>query len=410
MKNSLFRNWCIVTIIMLLVASSFVGCNTEIEAGGEEIKFLIGMSQANLIEPWRIAMNEKIKEEVSNHSNVKVIFADAAQDSQKQISDIDELMQHGIDLLIISPNVSASLTPAIEEVYKTIPVIVLDRAIDGYDYTLYIGPDNEAIGRKAGEYVAELLGEKGGNVIEIQGFYGSPPVRDRHKGFVEVIDQYSNIKIVKTVFADWQRDETEDSIKEILTENPEVDVIFAQNDPMAYGGYLAAKELNIEGIKFVGVDGLLGFEGGLQLVEQGILAGTFTCSTGGKEAIQYALDILNHKIIIPKKIILRSSQVTALNVHDYIDKEDKFSKEELSENDKITVGFSQVGTETEWRIANTNSILLAANEAGIDLIYQNAEGYQQAQINSIKDFINKKVDVIILSPIVETGWDEVLDI
>jgi len=408
LKYSLPRNLCIVFAAIFLASTFFVGCNQKPGDRDGEIEFLIGVSQANLVEPWRIAMNKEIEEEASKYSNVKVIFTNAARDSQKQISDIKTLMELGIDLLIVSPNNSAALTPVVTEVYKKIPVIVLDRAIEGYDYTLFIGPDNKMIGRKAGQLVVELLGNKGGNVIDIQGLEGSPPARDREEGFREIINQHSNIKIVNTIYADWLKDKAQDMVKDILKEHPKVDVIFAQNDAMAYGAYKAAKELNIEGIKFVGVDGLWGYEGGLELVKNGILSGTFTCSTGGKEAIRYAIDIFNHESGIPKKIILRSTQVTAANVDNYIDENNKSHLEETTEKEKITVGFSQVGSETEWRIANTNSILSAAKDEGIELIYHNANGSQQAQIDSMRYFIDKKVDAIILSPIVETGWDEVL--
>lgn len=398
---------------MVLLALILLGTYVTINIGKQvekdsQVRFVIGMSQANLVEPWRIAMNEEIKEEAAKHSDVKVVFTDAAQSSQKQIEDIKKLMQEGIDLLILSPNDSVNLTPIVTDVYKTIPVIVLDRAIEGYDYTLYIGPDNKMIGRNAGQLVADLLGSKGGKVLEIQGLLGSPPVRDRSEGFREVINQHKNIEIVDTIYADWLRDKAEDTVIEVLKEHPEIDVIFAHNDPMAYGAYLVAQKLNLKGIKFVGIDGLIGPNGGLQMVKDGILNGTFTCSTGGKEAIRYAMDILNREIGIPKKIILRSTQITTENVDKYINEKNLFARGERLAKGKIIVGFSQLGSETEWRVANTESIISAAKEAGIELIYQNADGLQQRQIDSIRYFINQKVDAIVLAPVVETGWDEVL--
>ena len=182
---------------------------------GDQIKFLIGMSQANLIEPWRIKMNEEIREEAAKYEDVRVIFTDAAQKSDKQIKDVEELLQEGIDLLIISPNDSAALTPVVTKAYKSIPVIVLDRAVEGYDYTLYIGPDNKLIGKQAGKFVADLLGDKGGNVIEIEGLSGSPPVIARNEGFQEAIGQ-GNIKVIDRIAADWQRDKAEDVLKEFI--------------------------------------------------------------------------------------------------------------------------------------------------------------------------------------------------
>lgn len=75
---------------------------------------------------------------------------------------------------------------------------------------------------------------------------------------------------------------------------------------------------------------------------------------------------------------------------------------------KIVVGFSQVGAESEWRTANTESIKSAAKDAGIELKFSDAQQKQENQIKAIRAFIAQKVDVIAFSPVVETGWDNVL--
>ena len=377
--------------------------------GNDGVKYLIGVSQANMIEPWRIAMTDEIKKEALNQKDCRIVLTDAAQNSQKQIRDVKELMEEGIDLLIISPNESEALTPIVTEVYSKIPVIVLDRAIEGYNnYSLYIGPDNNLIGKNAGQFIADLLGEKGGNIIEIQGLSGSPPVRDRSQGFREVINQHDNITIIDTIRADWMKDTAEDKMRTGIAKYPDVDVIFAQNDPMAYGAYQATKDLGIDNIKIVGVDGLQGSTGGLELVKQGILVGTFTCAIGGKEAIQYALDILNHESGIPKKIILRSKEITKSNVNEYLEAMNTGTVPKAINDRNIVLGFAQCGEESSWRLANSTSIKEAALASGIDLKFVNANSDQQKQIKAIRDFIQQKVDVIAFSPLVETGWEEVL--
>ncbi len=396
-------------VVLLVLMLQLTGCyhsSSEV-AGTDQVTFVIGVSQANLVEPWRVIMNEEIKEEALKHTDVKIVFTDAVQNSDKQIKDVEELLEAGIDLLIISPNDSAALTPIVAKAYKKIPVIVLDRAVEGYDYTLYIGPDNKSIGREAGQYIADLLGYAGGKVVEIQGPAGLPSLRERSAGFREVLGQYENIEIVGTVIADWQRDKAEDEMEKLLQQYPKIDVVFAHSDYMALGAYKAAKKHGINGIKFVGVDGFTGPNGGLQLVEKGILQGTFTCLTGGREAIQYALDILNHEKGIPKKIISRSNKITLYNVMEYIKSANELKKD--NSNKKIVLGFSQLGAESDWRKANSQSIKNAALDAGIDLIYQEADQNQEMQIQAIRSFITQGVDVIAFSPVVEGGWDEVLE-
>lgn len=399
----------LVLLCIIIFTVLFQGCKQNKDTMETPVKYLIGMSQANLVEPWRIAMNNEIKNEAAKNKDLKVIFTDAAQNTKKQINDVKELMKYGIDLLIISPNDSIALTPIISEVYNKIPVIILDRAVEGYNYTLYIGPDNKLIGKKAGEFIADFLGEKGGNIIELQGLSGSPSVKDRSDGLKEVLNQYNNIKIVNTVSADWFRDKAEDTIKYILKTDGNIDAIVAQNDAMALGAYKATNDLGIKNIKIVGVDGLSGYDGGLELVKEGKLQATFTCTTGGKEAIQYAIDILNHKSGLPKKIILKSDQVTKKNVSQFLNGDNNLTNnKKLTSNHRIKLGFVQVGSESLWRLANTESIKKAAKDENINLRYINAEYNQSKEINAIKELIKQKVDVIDFSPIVETGWDDVL--
>ena len=77
-------------------------------------------------------------------------------------------------------------------------------------------------------------------------------------------------------------------------------------------------------------------------------------------------------------------------------------------DDKITMGFAQVGAESGWRTANTKSVQEAAAAAGIDLKFSDAQQKQENQIKAIRSFITQKVDVIAFSPVVESGWDQVL--
>ena len=373
----------------------------------QEVEKLIGVSQANLSEPWRIAMTEEIIQQAKDFPGMRVIITDAVDSSERQIRDVKKLLAYGIDLLIISPTDSTTLTPIVQEAYKTIPVIVLDRAVEGYDYTLYIGPDNQLIGRSMGRCVAELLGEKGGTVWELQGRAGSPPTIDRSIGLREEIERYPRIKLVRTITGDWSRDLAEDALFSLFQKEPPPDIIVSQNDAMAYGAILSARKAGIHSIKVIGVDGLEGPNGGLDLVRKGALHATFICPTGGKEAVIYAWDILEKKPGIPKKICLRSRKVTADTVN--TEKDPYISHRNLkSEKRPIRLGFAQVGSESRWRIANTRSIKEAAKQAGIELLFVDCQQKQENQIAAIRSFIAQKVDIIAFPPIIQSGWEEVL--
>ena len=392
-------------ILLLFAAKTWI-TQRNVSEGSEGYKYLIGVSQPNLSEPWRVAMNEEIEQEVSKHSNMRVIFTDAAQNSNQQVKDVNNLVGYGMDLLIISLDDPVALTETVSAVYRHIPVIVLGRGVSGYDYTLYVGTDDEMIGQKAGEFALDTLGARGGRVVEIQGLAGSPTVEERSKGFREAI-KGSSLRIVKTINADWQRDRSEDLLALWLSDHPEVDMLFAHNEVMAIGAYRALQELGRTNVNIIGIDGVHADNGSQQLVIENKLTGLFTSPTGGKEAIRYAIDILNKEKGIPKKVILRSQEFTGKDAGPII--QTSLEPDRRSDPSKAVIGFAQVGTESGWRIANTKSVIEAATDAGIELRLDNADQSQDKQIEIIRQFIKEKVDVIVFSPKTETGWDHVLE-
>ncbi|MCB2359876.1 substrate-binding domain-containing protein [Clostridium estertheticum] len=391
-------------VLVLIIASSVIIIKSICIKKSGGVEFVIGMSQANLTEPWRISMNNEIIEASKKYKNIKIVYKDAGGDTDKQKKDINELVNDGVDLLIVSINDSNKLTPLVRQVYKSMPVIVLDRAVEGYDYSLYIGPDNEKIGTQAGNFVINLIGQGKGKVIEVQGVLDSSPVISRSNGFKSVLKDHKNIEISNTIVCNWQRDEAEDKVTQALQADKDVNVIFAHNDYMALGAYKAVYKLGLKNIKIIGVDGLTGENSGLDLVSKGILSGTFTCKTGGSEAVNYAMDILNKRSDIPKKIILKSDKITIGNVNQYLNNKSR----NLVDNKNIVLGYAQLMSESRWRDANAKSIKDAANDASINLDFRE-EGYtQKDQKQLIRELIKKKVDIIAFSPFVKNGWEDVL--
>jgi galactofuranose transport system substrate-binding protein len=401
------RYWMTILVLIILGWFGFKAAHAS-HKSNEGTKFVIGVSQANLTEPWRVAMNNEIKSESDRYKDLHVIYTDAAHSIDKQKQDINKLLDFGIDLLIISTNDSKSLTPIIAKVHKKIPVIVLGRAIDGYDYSLFIGPANEVIGRNAGQLVADLAGDKKVNLVEIQGLSQSPPVIERSKGFNEIIENHPNIHQVDTIVADWNRDKAEDEVIERLKKNRKINFVFAHSDAMALGVHRALEKKGIQGVNIIGVDGLEGDDGGLDLVRRNILKGTFAYRTGGNESIQYAMDLLQGKSGIPKKILLRVNKITKENVDQYVQTKQNTFDEPKKLKKHIVLGFVQVGKESSWRAANSSSIKKAAQDFDIDLKFKNANQSIDNQIEAIRNFIKERVDVIAFSPVVQTGYEEVL--
>jgi ribose transport system substrate-binding protein len=276
-----------------------------------EHQWTIGMSQCNLGEPWRVQMNQDIKNEAEKHPEIQVIFKDAQNDSLRQRSQIEEFINAGVDLIIVSPKEAAPLTPPVAAAYENgIPVIVLDRRVLGDKYTCFIGADNKKIGKAAGEWIVEQLGGKG-KVVELKGLMTSTPGQDRHTGFREGI-KGSDLEILFEADMKWLEPDARKEMESALARFDQIDLVYAHNDPGAHGAYLAARAAGREKeIIFVGIDALP-HEGQIY-VKQGVLGASFEYPTGGREAIQIALDILNGKVV-SKEITLSSRVFTTENI------------------------------------------------------------------------------------------------
>ncbi|MEU6131625.1 substrate-binding domain-containing protein [Saccharopolyspora sp. NPDC047091] len=262
--------------------------------GGPDRQYTIGMSQANLAEPYRVRMDDDIRKFAAQVPQFKdVQFADAAKDNAKQVSDVESFLTKQVDLLMISPNEAAPLTDIVRRAYNSgTPVVLLDRKVNGEAFTTYVGVDNEAIGRQAGEYFKNVLFPDGGKIVEIKGLSGSTPAHERHDGFMQGIAG-SKIEIIGDDDGGWERAEGQEKMDALLKAHPDAQAVYAHNDPMAEGAYLAAQAAGkADQLKFVGIDGLPIEAGGIKAVEQGRLQATFLNPTGGEEAVEAAKKIL----------------------------------------------------------------------------------------------------------------------
>ena len=255
-------------------------------------------------------MNAEVAARARDFPDLDIVYADAQQDNAKQVADVESFLRQKIALLIISPNEAKPLTPIVTRAFQEkIPVIVLDREVEGDAYTTFIGANNREIGRAAGEYIGTLLAGKG-NMVEIKGLPGSTPARDRSEGFREAIAKYPGLKIVHDPVANWLREEALTQMEAALAANQRIDLVYAHNDPMAIGAYLAARAKGREKeMKFVGIDGLPGLDGGRQAVADGKVSATFVYPTGGKEAVEIASRILRGEQV-PHRITLPTERIT----------------------------------------------------------------------------------------------------
>lgn len=251
--------------------------------------YKIGVSQCSQ-DDWRAKMNEEINREIISHDDAIVEIRSADDSSARQIEDIRYFADNGFDIIIVSPNEAASLTPVIREVYeKGMPVIIFDRNIDGESYTARIGVDDEGIGKAAAHYALHMLGGDA-RALEIQGLPGSTPAEDRHKGFVAEFTAGGG-RILSGAPADWRQEDAEALADSLFRAHPDVNLIYAHNDRMAIGASKVAQRMGIrERIKIIGIDAAPTI--GIQAVADSVIDATFLYPTEGHRLIQTALAIL----------------------------------------------------------------------------------------------------------------------
>ena len=295
-------------------------------------RYTIGVSQCS-DDIWREKQNAELRMGAYLHGDVELHFAAAYDSDERQVQQIDSLVETGIDLLIVAPNQVQTISPAIDRAYdKGIPVIVFERKTNSQKYTAFMSADNYEMGRVMGEHIASQLHGQG-RVIEVMGLKGSSPAIERHNGFADALKGYPGIKVVATLQGDWTEEsgykamkQWLDSLQSSVKSLQPIDYVFGQNDRMAMGARKAMIEQNekqtannpglrqslIKGLQICGIDGLPGENGGIRLVRDSILDASYIYPTHGDQLIQLAVDILDGKPYEKEKLMM-SALVTREN-------------------------------------------------------------------------------------------------
>ncbi|NLA07233.1 MAG: ribose ABC transporter substrate-binding protein RbsB [Firmicutes bacterium] len=214
----------------------------------------IGLAISTLNNPFFVDLRDGALEEAKK-AGLGITVADAQNDPNRQLSQVENFIQQGVNIILVNPCDSAAIVSAIKAANRAkIPVITVDRGADGGEVICHIASDNVQGGQMAGEYLAKLIGYKG-KVVEIEGIPGASAARDRGKGFNEVMKKYPNIKIVARQEAGFDRAKGMTVMENILQAQPDIDGVFCHNDEMALGALRAIEAAGrLSAIKIVGFD------------------------------------------------------------------------------------------------------------------------------------------------------------
>jgi len=207
-------------------------------------KFKVGFAQDTLNQPWRSYQADCVVKKFAEYG-ITCEVTDGQGSSETQISNIEDMIVSGLDLLVVSPAQEAALTPVISRVYKEgIPVVCIDRGITTDDYTCYVHADNYAIGGIVADWIAQKLtekyGEPKGNVVVLEGLAGATTTVQRGEGFNKrMAEAYPNIKILASQPADFNRSKAMSIMEDFLQAYDQIDAVFTHADESTMGAILA---------------------------------------------------------------------------------------------------------------------------------------------------------------------------
>ncbi|AEP88525.1 MULTISPECIES: ribose ABC transporter substrate-binding protein RbsB [Bacillus] len=285
-----------VSVILTLSLFLLTACSLEPPQwakptnSGNKKEFTIGLSVSTLNNPFFVSLKKGIEKEAKKRG-MKVIIVDAQNDSSKQTSDVEDLIQQGVDALLINPTDSSAISTAVESANTVgVPVVTIDRSAEQGKVETLVASDNVKGGEMAAEFIADKLG-KGAKVAELEGVPGASATRERGSGFHNIADQ--ELEVVTKQSADFDRTKGLTVMENLLQGHPDIQAVFAHNDEMALG---ALEAINSSG-KDILVIGFDGNKDALASIKDGKLSATVAQQPEliGKLATEAADDILHGK-------------------------------------------------------------------------------------------------------------------
>lgn len=203
---------------------------------------------------------------------VEVVGYDSGNDAANDMTNMEDLINLGVDIILYNP-VDSDAGEAVVELANAagIPVVTIDRGVNGGEVVCHIASDNVYGAELAAQYIVDLLGEEGGAVAEVQGMAGASAATDRHTGFDNVMGAAENITVVSSQIGNWDRTQAMTIMENVLTSNPEVKAVFCANDVMALGVVEACQANNRDDIIIVGFDA---DDDAIAAIQEGTMKGT----------------------------------------------------------------------------------------------------------------------------------------
>ncbi|HYD39513.1 MAG TPA: substrate-binding domain-containing protein [Anaeromyxobacter sp.] len=222
------------------------------QARAADKKFRIAVSLPPANNAWQAKMLDSINEEIAkDKQNFEIVVKNAVDDAD-QLNIMQTFKAGGYDLIAILPGNGTLMTPIVRDVYKAgTKVMVIDRPVEGDQFTVFYGGDNAQCGRNAAKYIGDRLKGKG-QIAVLRSYVGIPIDLQRYNGFMEVLKKdYPGIKVLVEGDGEFNQQAGLKAMSNILPAYPKIDAVFSQDDESAVGALTAIKNANRKDIQFV---------------------------------------------------------------------------------------------------------------------------------------------------------------
>jgi ribose transport system substrate-binding protein len=291
---------------------SLVTCLTSVVATNALAqKVTIGLSQPNVEHPYRVSGIDRAKAWAAQRPEVTITVVDGRRDSAVQMASVEDLIQRGVSIIVMSPNNSLALAPVADAAKRAnIPLVIFDRklTVDPSLYAAYVGADDAEMGKAAAQFLAAKVGGKG-KIIQLEGTPGASASVDRKKGFELEMAKYPGIQLVSYV-GHYRLSDAVAVMEDASTAHRGFVGVYGHNDSMAMGAAKVVKERNLQNVAIVGIDG--GKEG-CDGVASGAMAASIYYPTMFPDALDIAMKVLK-KESVPKNTILQTPVMTKANM------------------------------------------------------------------------------------------------
>lgn len=345
-------------VVMALAIGIFYGCREW----QKEDTFVVGVS-IDFDDVWHNKMIDEIEQEAVLHPELSLRLLNACGDYALQEKQIIALADKGADLLIVGTGDPMYVREALDYVAaKGVPVVINSHNPQVDEYTAYVGTDNYAAGLMMGQYLAEHAKQAGRTAqhplwaIEVVGVMGTPAVDERYNGLREYLEGHKEVDITAVAQADWKYEKARYLTDSLLQVLPDIDIIVAQSDIMAFGAYEAGKARFPEkDFHILGVDALSGKGSGVEAILEGKIEASITNVSRGDLMVQTACDILHGKpfvrdMFLQPVLVDQSSKRLMMRM-----------SEELNNESKV-IQTLQLRMDNLWgeadTLKNTNAVLI----------------------------------------------------